>query len=163
RAIEADAYFSVNAAMAEDQIRLLPPERVLCETDFPARKIRARKPADTQRIELLLSRVWNETPEDVRARTWWNLRSLSEQSGAITRRPEPIADTLLFLQARDVPVTSHEVRLGGLPLIANDPADHAEPLPNRSDGSEPCPPRTSHARQRVRASLRPRIAGPSPR
>jgi len=97
RAIEADAYFSVNAAMAEDQIRLLPPERVLCETDYPARKIRARKPADTQRIELLLSRVWNETPEEVRARTWWNLRTLSEQSGAIERLPEPVADTLLYL------------------------------------------------------------------
>lgn len=97
RAIEADAYFSVNAAMSEDQIRLLPPERVLCETDFPARKVRARKPADTQRIEQRLSQFWNKTPEEVRARTWWNLRTLSEQSGAIERLPESVADTLLYL------------------------------------------------------------------
>lgn len=96
-AVETDAYFSVNAAMSEDQIRQLPPERVLCETDFPARKIRAHKPADTQRIEHLLSQIWDKTPEEVRARTWWNLRTLSERSGAIARLPEPVADTLLYL------------------------------------------------------------------
>lgn len=97
RAIETDAYFSVNAAMSEDQIRLLPPERVLCETDFPARKIRARKPADVQRIERVLSHVWDKTPQEVRARMWWNLRTLSEGSGAIERLPESVADTLLYL------------------------------------------------------------------
>lgn len=96
-AIETDAYFSVNAAMSEDQLRLLPPERVLSETDFPARKVRARKPADTQKIEQLLGQVWNQTPEEVRARVWWNLRTLSERSGAIERLPEPLADTLLYL------------------------------------------------------------------
>lgn len=97
RAIDADAYFSVNAAMSEDQIRRLPPERVLCETDFPARKARSRKPADTQHIEQLLSQVWAKSVGDVRATTWWNLRTLSEKSGAIERLPEPVADTLLYL------------------------------------------------------------------
>ena len=97
RAIEVDCYFSINAAMTEDQIRRLPPERVLCETDFPARKVRARRPADMQRIEQLLSQIWNKTPEEVRASTWWNLRTLSEQSGAIERFPETVADTLLYL------------------------------------------------------------------
>lgn len=96
-AIETDAYFSVNAAMSEDLIRQLPPERVLCETDFPERKIRARKPADTKRIERLLSHVWDKTLEEVRARIWWNLRTLSERSGAIERLPEAVADTLLYL------------------------------------------------------------------
>lgn len=97
RAIETDAYFSVNAAMSEDQIRQLPPERVLCETDFPARKVRARKPADVQRIEQLLSQIWHATLEEVRATIWWNLRTLSERSGAIERMPEPVADTILSL------------------------------------------------------------------
>lgn len=97
RAVQADAYFSVNAAMSEDQIRQMPPERVLCETDFPARKIGARKPADTQSIEQLLSQIWNVTPEEVRSRTWWNLRTLSERSGAIERLPEQVADTILSL------------------------------------------------------------------
>lgn len=96
-AIEMDAYFSVNAAMSEDQLRLLPPERILSETDFPARKVRARKPADTQGIEQLLSQVWNQTPEQVRSRVWWNLRTLSERSGAMERLPEALADTLLYL------------------------------------------------------------------
>lgn len=97
RAIEADAYFSINAAMTEDQIRLLPRERILCETDFPARKVRARRPADVQSAETLLSQVWNRTPEEVRAQTWWNLRTLSEQSGAIERLPEIVADTVMYL------------------------------------------------------------------
>lgn len=97
RAIEADAYFSVNAAMPEDQIRLLPQERVLCETDFPARKARARMPADVRRIEELLSQVWDKSPEEVRAKTWWNLRTLSERSGAIERLPEAVADALLYI------------------------------------------------------------------
>lgn len=97
RAIETDAYFSVNAGMSDDQIRLLPPERVLCETDFPSRKTGARKPADMQRIEQLLSRVWNKTPEEVRNTAWWNLRTISERSGAIERLPESVADTLLYL------------------------------------------------------------------
>lgn len=97
RAIETGAYFSVNAAMPAEQLRLLPPDRVLCETDFPSRKAHARMPADTRRIEQLLSRVWDKTPEEVRALTWWNLRTLSERSGAIERLPEPVADTLLYL------------------------------------------------------------------
>lgn len=97
RAIEADAYFSINAAMTEDQIRLLPRERILCETDFPARKVRARRPADIQSAETLLSQVWGKTPEEVRAQTWWNLRTLSEQSGAIERLPEIVADTVMYL------------------------------------------------------------------
>lgn len=97
RAIETGAYFSVNAAMPEEQIRRLPRDRVLCETDFPARKVRARKPADTGRVELLLSQAWNTSPEEVRAATWWNLRKLSERSGAIERLPERVADALLYL------------------------------------------------------------------
>lgn len=97
RAIETNAYFSVNAAMSREQIQQFPRERVLCETDFPARKVRARKPADMAAIEQLLSEVWKTSPEEVRAATWWNLRTLSEQSGAIERLPESIADTLLYL------------------------------------------------------------------
>lgn len=97
RAIDMDAYFSVNAAMSEEQLRRLPRDRVLCETDFPARKVRARTPADTQRIEKLLSEAWSISTVEVRATTWWNLRTLSERSGAIERLPEKIADVLLYL------------------------------------------------------------------
>lgn len=97
RAIDLGAYFSVNAAMSEEQIRRLPRDRILCETDFPARKVRARKPADTASIELKLSLAWETSPEEVRAISWWNLRTLSERSGAIERLPEHVADTLLYL------------------------------------------------------------------
>ena len=97
RAIGAGSFFSVNAAMTLEQIRLLPRDRVLCETDFPARKVRARKPADIERAELLLSKAWGVSPDEVRATTWWNLRTLSEQTGAIERLPEAVADRLLYL------------------------------------------------------------------
>lgn len=97
RAIDAGSFFSVNAAMTLEQIRLLPRDRVLCETDFPARKVRARKPADIERAELLLSKAWGVSPDEVRATTWWNLRTLSEQTGAIERLPEAVADRLLYL------------------------------------------------------------------
>lgn len=97
RALDAGAFFSVNAAMPLEQVRFLPRDRVLTETDFPARKVRARKPADTERVELLLSEAWGIPTDEVRAKTWWNLRTLSEQTGAIERLPEALADRLLYL------------------------------------------------------------------
>lgn len=97
RALDLESYFSVNAAMTLEQVAHLPRDRVLCETDFPARKVRARKPADTGRIELMLSEAWGAPVGEVRAQTWWNLRTLSEQTGAIERLPESVADRLLYL------------------------------------------------------------------
>jgi TatD DNase family protein len=86
KSVELGAYFSANAAMPEEQIRQMPIERVLCETDFPARSPKARKPADVNAVEQLLSRAWKASVEEVRATTWSNLRTLSEASGAIERR-----------------------------------------------------------------------------
>ncbi|WP_372983797.1 TatD family hydrolase [Microbacterium sp.] len=97
RALDAGSYFSVNAAMTLEQVGRLPQDRVLSETDFPARKVRARKPADIAPVERLLSQAWRVPPQEVRAKTWWNLRTLSEQTGAIERMPEAIADRLLYL------------------------------------------------------------------
>ncbi|MFD6140559.1 hypothetical protein [Promicromonospora sp. NPDC060271] len=96
-AIDTDAYFSVNAAMSQEQIRGLPRNWVRCETGFPARKVRARKPAETAAIEQLLSQALETSQQEVHAATWRNLRTLSERSGAIERLPERVADTLLFL------------------------------------------------------------------
>jgi len=98
KSVELSAYFSVNAAMAEEQIRQMPIERVLCETDFPARSPKARGPADVNAVEQLLSRAWKASVEEVpHATTWSNLRTLSEASGAIERMPGPVVDRLLSL------------------------------------------------------------------
>ncbi len=97
RALNAGAYFSVNAAMTVEQIGYLPRDRVLSETDFPARQVRARKPADIERVEFLLSEAWGIPTDEVRAKIWWNFRTLSEQTGAIERLPEAVADRLLYL------------------------------------------------------------------
>jgi len=98
KSVELSAYFSVNAAMAEEQIRQMPIERVLCETDSPARSPKARGPADVNAVEQLLSRAWKASVEEVpHATTWSNLRTLSEASGAIERMPGPVVDRLLSL------------------------------------------------------------------
>jgi TatD DNase family protein len=52
RALEAGAYFSVNEAMNDTLIRAIPTDRVLPETDFPARQIRAQLPGTLAPLEL---------------------------------------------------------------------------------------------------------------
>ena len=97
QSVELGVYFSVNAAMPEEQIRQMPMERVLCETDFPARSPKAREPADVNAVEQLLSRAWRASLEEVRAATWSNLRTISEASGAIERMPVSVVDRLRSL------------------------------------------------------------------
>lgn len=96
-AAEAGAYFSVNTAMSDCSIQNIPRDRVVCETDYPSRKTKATRPGDVGSIEKLLSGVWDVTVEEVRRKTWWNLRTLAESSGAIERLTDHVADTLLYL------------------------------------------------------------------
>lgn len=95
KAVEAGAYFSVNAAMPDESITSLPPERILPETDFPARKARAKRPGDITALESRLEALWNLPIGLVRQRMWKNLRQATLQSGAIDRFPERLADLIL--------------------------------------------------------------------
>ncbi|MDQ3691176.1 MAG: TatD family deoxyribonuclease, partial [Chloroflexota bacterium] len=67
---------------------------VLTETDFPAKRAKARKPGDTRAIELMLSPIWELSLEEVRRQLYRNLRALTLQAGCLGRLPEPLADLL---------------------------------------------------------------------
>lgn len=95
RAIKLGAYFSVNNAMDDDTIRAIPSDRILSETDFPARNVHARRPGDVIALEDRLAGVWGVTIQAVRQRLWLNLKKIAIDSGAIESLPDHIADTLI--------------------------------------------------------------------
>lgn len=94
-AVRLGAYFSVNAAMPTSLLSAVPGNRVLTETDFPARRSRARRPGDTNAIEEVLAECWRVPPDVVRHRVWANLKRLLLDTGAIDRVGEAFADTAL--------------------------------------------------------------------
>lgn len=95
RALAAGAYFSVNRAMNEDILRAIPSDRILPETDFPARQVGARLPGEVTPLEQLLTRLWGTSVVDVRHRLWANLKAISTASGAIEFVSDELADVLL--------------------------------------------------------------------
>jgi len=95
QATAAGAYFSVNNAMSDERLEAIPRDRMLTETDFPARQVRARVPGETKPIESRLARAWRVPEEDVRHQLWTNLKRLALDSGAIDAVSDSLADTLL--------------------------------------------------------------------
>lgn len=92
---DTGAYFSVNAAMDDEAIAALPPERVLPETDFARPGRRGKKPGDTAALEARLTGIWQAQPSDVRHRCWANLRRVAVAAGALDRLAEATADLLV--------------------------------------------------------------------
>lgn len=97
RALASGAYFSVNTAMDDELLDTLPKERVIPETDFPAKQVRARTPGDVVPLEKRLAGLWAMPSVDVRYQLWHNLKSITFQSGAIERVPDEWADRLIAL------------------------------------------------------------------
>jgi TatD DNase family protein len=97
RAVDTGAYFSVNAAMPEDLLRRIPPDRMLPETDFPSGRRRGggRLPGDSEPVERLVADLSGTSPQEIRRRFWTNLRRLAVDTKVIDRLPEPVADLLL--------------------------------------------------------------------
>ena len=91
------AYFSINSAMSVETLAALPMDRILPETDFPTRKVAARRPGDTSDLEQRLAVAWKITPQAVRHRLWTNLRRVATRAEALDRLPSPLADLLLDL------------------------------------------------------------------
>lgn len=89
RATGLGCYFSVNAAMTDDQLGLIPPERILTETDFPSstRRTRASKPGDVAQIESRLDALQRTSARDL---VWANFSRLVQASGAAERLPESV-------------------------------------------------------------------------
>lgn len=95
RAVALGAYFSVNAAMSDEQIGRLPRARVVPETDFPARRAKARMPGDVTALEQALGRVWQDDATEIRPQLYRNLRDVTMQAGCLDRLPSTLANLLL--------------------------------------------------------------------
>lgn len=97
-AVRLGCSFSVNVAMSDDQIRCIPRERVLPETDFPhARRGGAypQRPADIESLETRLSKIWSCEVGQVRAELFRNLREAIRRAGMMETIPESLTDILL--------------------------------------------------------------------
>lgn len=95
RAIAAGAYLSANDAMSDDLIQAIPMDRLLPETDFPARQSRAKLPGAVSPLEQRLSRLWGLPLAEVRHRLWANLKAISIASGALDSFSDELADRLI--------------------------------------------------------------------
>ena len=94
-AMRLGTYFSVNSAMSDALLAAMPRDRVLPETDFPARQVRARTPGETTALEKRLATLWRISDQETRHQLWTNLKRLAVVSGAINVVSESLADTLL--------------------------------------------------------------------
>lgn len=89
-------YFSVNSAMPDDTLRLIPWDRLLPETDYPSTARRGvHRPGDIANLEAKLATIHGVPTERVRWQFYRNLRTLSLASGAIETLPEQLANLLL--------------------------------------------------------------------
>ena len=94
-AMRLGTYFSVNSAMSDALLTAMPRDRVLPETDFPARQVRARTPGETTALEKRLATLWRASTQETRHQLWTNLKRLAVVTGAIDVVSESLADTLL--------------------------------------------------------------------
>ena len=95
RALMAGAYLSVNGAMSDALIQAIPTDRLLPETDYPARQTRAKLPGAAFPLEQRLSRLWGLPEPEVRHRLWANLKAIAMTSGALDSFSDELADSLL--------------------------------------------------------------------
>ena len=95
RALAAGAYFSVNAAMADATVESIPRDRLLPETDFPARQAKARLPGSIGPLEARLAQIWGDSIIEIRYQLWSNLKAVAIASGAIDALSDDLADRLL--------------------------------------------------------------------
>lgn len=89
RAAVLGCWFSVGPGMlrAADQIRKLPRDRVLTETDAPVRGAVAGRVDD---VEGVLAKLWDRDIEEVRLQIWRNFAALVAVTGTEALLPIPI-------------------------------------------------------------------------
>jgi TatD DNase family protein len=97
QAVEIGCFFSVNAAMTDEQIRRVPLSRMLPETDYPSTRRRGggARPGDVAKLTARIAALYEEPPDQVRYRWRRNLLSIATTSGALDSFPSAIADMLL--------------------------------------------------------------------
>lgn len=99
-AIAMGCFFSLNGAEVRNPkvLGLVPPDRVLTETDFPHTKRSdpaASKPAAVSTTEQALMREWGLDILDLRRKLWSNLAELWERCERSDTLPAAVQDTML--------------------------------------------------------------------
>lgn len=99
-ALELGCFFSLNGAeaMSPKVLELLPPDRVLTETDFPHTRRtdrRAVKPASVSTIEAALGRTWSMDQFQLRRQLWRTLGEVLDRCDLLERTPARVQDLLL--------------------------------------------------------------------
>ena len=92
RALELGCYFSLNGSEANNPrvLELLPPERVLTETDYPHSHRTdpvASRPAAVKTIEAALEVTWGVNRHELRELLWQNLETLVHRAGSASQLP----------------------------------------------------------------------------
>ncbi|MEW2006406.1 TatD family hydrolase [Microbacterium sp. NPDC079208] len=92
RAAAAGCFFSINAAMSDEQMTALPLDRVIPETDFPSLRSRtqARAPGDIVALEKTVARLTKQPLLEVRLRWYRNLAVLAERADVRHRLPSEL-------------------------------------------------------------------------
>jgi len=91
-AVEAGAYFSVNASQAKKwkSLRLVPLDRLLLETDHPdgdRSESPPRRPGNLPRTESAVSTAFSMLPDALRRQTWRNLKTIAERLNLVEMFP----------------------------------------------------------------------------
>ncbi len=96
QAVELGFHFSVNNAMSDERLALIPRHRMLPETDFPAsrRAILAGKPGDANALERRLAARDGSQPSTVRAAWYRNLRGVAAAAHVTGRLPAALQSLL---------------------------------------------------------------------
>ena len=92
-AVEAGAYFSVNASQAKNwkSLRLVPLDRLLLETDHPfgdRSESPPRRPGNLAKSETAVSTTFSVSPDALRHRTWRNFKAISEKLSLLEMFPQ---------------------------------------------------------------------------
>lgn len=95
RAVGMGCYFSVNSSMLRHNeiLDLIPPDRVLTETDHPfgdRQAARPRRPGSVADVESALARRHDLPPGKIRQRLWSNLADLVASAGCAAQLPRQI-------------------------------------------------------------------------
>lgn len=104
-AAQLGCYFSVNNAMDDQRLLLVPPHRMLPETDFPSsrRNTAAARPGDTAALERRLSDRDGVDRHTIRRAWYRNLDELARVAGATHRLPTALRDHLRHAGESDAP------------------------------------------------------------
>jgi TatD DNase family protein len=99
-AVELGCFFSINGAEVKRPkvLSLLPPERILTETDFPYSRRAdpaASKPAAVSTTEKALMQAWGMDELALRRLLWQNLGELFDQCGLADRVPPAVQEAML--------------------------------------------------------------------